>query len=313
MYINNPAAISHQGLLSLTAGLVLLLISQVSLAEPTIEWVAIDFPEDYLYADERLAQHWDRLHHSDREPWPDRESVALWLGENGYPEAEYLVQALREAWRDYHAGRFESAWQRGRELGLPGAYVASRALGVHTMHLADSDKHRELWKYNLDLLRELDRKDQLRTPNMNLALVYVAARYAQNIGIFQAMRQRSPNVLRQRLEAILEDAPDHPEAHLGLGGFHAELIGRLGATLARLGYDARAKSARQHYQRALELAPQSILIHVEYAHGVLMMDRDGARREAIALLENALELTPLDAAGHLEQQRAREMLDRLNN
>lgn len=292
---------------------LLLLLPCPLLATPPIDWQTPDLPASHDFSGEALKQQWPALHHSDQAPWPDHDSVALWLGQNGYPEADYLVQALREAWRDYHAGRFESAWRRGTELGPPGAYVASRALGVHTMHLADSDQQRELWKYNLDTLRELDRDNQLLTPNMNLALVYVAARYAQNIGIFQAMRQRSPNVLRERLEAVLEAVPDHPEAHLGLGGFHAELIGRLGATLARLGYGARAESARHHYQRALELAPESILIHVEYAHGVLMMDRDGARNKAAALLETALELTPVDAAGHLEQQRAREMLDSLNH
>ena len=287
---------------------LLLVLPGPALATPQIHWQAPELPVSYDFDSKSLQQQWPALHHTDQEPWPDRDSVSLWLDDPDSTAADELITGLREAWRHFHAGRLEQAWRLGRELGPPGAYVASRALAVHTLHLEDPEKRRVLWKHNLDTLRALDERGELRTLNMNMALVYVAARYAQDIGIFRALRLGSAGEVRERLENVLAESPDHPEAHLGLGGFHAELIGRLGPAMARLSYGARRNLAHEHYQRALELAPESILIHVEYAQGLLTLDGDGAAEQATALLEAALELTPVNAAEYLEQKRAREML-----
>jgi len=287
---------------------LLILLPGPVLAAPQIHWQAPELPVGYDFDDGSLQQQWSELHHTDQEPWPARDSVAIWLDGPDDPRADDLVAGLREAWRHFHAGRLEQAWRLGRDLGAPGAYVASRALAVHTLHLEAPERRQALWKHNLDTLRALDERGELRTLNMNMALVYVAARYAQDIGIFRALRLGSAGEVRERLEAVLEQSPDHPEAHLGLGGFHAELIGRLGPAMARISYGARRDQAHSRFQRALELAPDSILIHVEYAQGLLTLDGDGATEEAVALLEAALELTPVNAAEYLEQKRAREML-----
>ena len=75
----------------------------------------------YDYAGERLAQHWERLHQGDAEPWPEDEQV-------------------QEAWRAYHAGDFARAVSLGLGAGEDGLNVANKALVIHASYLLD-DKY----------------------------------------------------------------------------------------------------------------------------------------------------------------------------
>ncbi|MGL4708631.1 MAG: hypothetical protein ACRCWH_10495, partial [Aeromonas veronii] len=66
----------------------------------------------YDYAGQKLADHWERLHQGDAEPWPEDEQV-------------------QDAWRAYHAGDFARAVALGEAAGEAGLNVANKALVIH--------------------------------------------------------------------------------------------------------------------------------------------------------------------------------------
>lgn len=301
----------------LSAFAVVIMCSWLSTAGAAdIDWQASPVPaENYLYPGERLGHVWHHLHRTDGEPFPSPAYLRDWIEREPVVrdsltdfdgDARTLAQQLQQAWRHYHAGEFAEAWRLGSTLGLPGAYVASRALAVHSQHLADDAARKAELEHNLATLQALDEHELLVTANLEMALIYVAGRLAQELGLMQALRRGSPRELRRRLEAVLADNPAHVEAHLGMGAFHAELVYRAGRPAAALMYGARADRARDYYSRALELAPESVLVHVEYAHALQLLGADTRQRRE--LLSAAVELTPHDAATHLEQQRAERML-----
>ncbi|HEX5785557.1 MAG TPA: hypothetical protein VFY35_12580, partial [Burkholderiaceae bacterium] len=51
---------------------------------------------------------------------------------------------------------------------------------------------------------------------------------------------------------------------------------------------------------AMALNPHSAATLIEYANGLVMLDGEHRRPEALALLQQAAALTPLDAAQRLE-------------
>ena len=285
-----------------------------------IHWQSTPVPsERYLYAGERLAHQWHHLHRTDSEPFPSPAYLRDWLEREpavreSLPDFDgdtrTLARQLQQAWRYYHAGEFAAAWQLGRTLGVAGAYVTSRALAVHSQHLRQGTARKAELEHNLATLQALDERGMLVTANLEMALIYVAGRVAQELSLMQALRRGNPRELRRRLQAVLDDNPGHVEAHLGMGAFHAELVYRAGKPVAALMYGARADQARDYYSRALELAPESVLVHVEYAHALQLLGADN--QEQRALLSAAVELTPHDAATHLEQQRAERMLRELD-
>ncbi|MGL5994130.1 MAG: hypothetical protein ACRCZ8_11545, partial [Aeromonas sobria] len=75
----------------------------------------------YDYAGQKLADHWERLHQGDAEPWPEDEQV-------------------QDAWRAYHAGDFAQAVALGEAAGDEGLNVANKALVIHASYLLD-DKY----------------------------------------------------------------------------------------------------------------------------------------------------------------------------
>ena len=79
----------------------------------------------FRYPGDKLRERWERLHHGDREPWPDEAMVARfskqqavfasWVKSNG--GAATVAAALQSAWREFHAGDFRKAIEHGHELG----------------------------------------------------------------------------------------------------------------------------------------------------------------------------------------------------
>lgn len=95
-----------------------------------------------------------------------------------------------------------------------------------------------------------------------------------------------------RSKAALDIDPDYPGAHLTLGGWHADVAAA--GFLARKLYGAKREEAVHHYERALELAPDSKILLYEYGIRLPELDKENGANRARAMLERALGMPVRD-------------------
>jgi tetratricopeptide (TPR) repeat protein len=256
---------------------------------------------------------WDRLHRGDREPWPDERLItryanrhaafAAWVREQDDPAT--VARGLQRAWQSFHAGQFESAIEQGSELGALGASVANKAAAVHTLYLKRGAARQ------LRLLDEATKRGTAAVAvlpdyaNAHYTLALALGRYSQGISILRALAEGLATQVRTHLERTLELEPRHAEAHLALGLYHAEIVGKVGALMAGLTYGVSAAAALEHFKHATKLAPDVPIVLVEYANGLLQLDAKRHREQALELYAKAATLEPADAMERLDCEHAK--------
>ncbi|HUN25746.1 MAG TPA: hypothetical protein VMU67_05505 [Steroidobacteraceae bacterium] len=264
-----------------------------------------------------LHDRWERLHAGDREPWPDERrvrelarantAVAPWVAGRGGPAP--VAAELQAAWGAFHAGQYREGIERGAELGALGAQAANKAAAVHSINTRESGAR--VLKILESAVERGERAVEVLPDcaNAHYMLALVLGRLSQRISVLKALSAGFGGRVRTHLERALELEPRHAEAHVALGLYHAEIVGRLGALAARLTYGASRDGAIEHFRRALDLAPHSPIVSIEYANGLLVLDPHGNREQARALYERAAACEPLDAMERLDVGRARRGLD----
>jgi tetratricopeptide (TPR) repeat protein len=271
----------------------------------------------FEHPDARLHELWGQLHHGDREPWPEAKSIAR-LGTKSAPFAEWLdayrggaaavAQGLRDAWRAFHAGDFTKAIKLGGALGPVGAVAANKAAAIYAVYGRRSAAQR------LELLESAAMRGEAAVKllpdysNAHYMLALALGRYSQDISIIKAAATGVAGRVRTHLERSLKLEPLHAEGHVALGLYHAELIGKLGRIAAGLTYGASQDSALEEFRRALKLAPDSPIVHIEYANGLLLLDARRNRAQAEKLYEQAAAHAPIDAMEQFDVERAQRGL-----
>ena len=275
------------------------------------KWTAFPHPDKaYDYAGDRLARAWKTLHAGDLEPWPDSARITALLKQNPRlgRNAATLSAALQEAWRDYHRGDFQRAWESGVALGALGASVAVKAAGIHATYLVDdarlkTARFREAAEFAAEAIQDLPGE-----ANSHYRHAFALGRYSQCISIAKALAEGHAGKVRDALEATLKIAPKHAEAHLAMGVYHAEIVGKVGSMLARLTYGASAAAAEKHLASARELTPGAPIAWVETGNALLRLDADRRGDEAAEAYNHAMRLKPHDAMEALDVAFAREQL-----
>ncbi len=267
-----------------------------------------------------LSEHWNRLHLTDREPWPDERRIASLARHNpAFAQAVddsggplTLARQLQEAWRAFHAGNFAAAIKLGSALGAMGATAANRAAAVQSLYSKLSDA--QLLKSLKDAAERGEQavKQLPEYPNAHYMLALVLGRYSQRISILKALSEGLAGRVRGHLEKTLDLEPRHAEAHVALGLFHAEIINKLGALAAGLTYNVSGKKAIEHFNHASRLAPASAIVCMEHAHGLLLLDADRYAGEADSLFERAAACKPLDAMERSDVEAAKRSLSKAN-
>ena len=231
---------------------------------------------EFDFSGAALARHWQQLHEGDREPWPKDSRV-------------------QDAWRAFHSGDFPSAVKLGSALGAPGAAVANKAAAVQTLYKSQSAT-KVLQILEAGIKRgEAAAGEMPDDANIHYTLALVLGRYSQRISIIKALAQGIGAKVRSHLQEALQLRPQHAEAHVAMGLFHAEIVNKLGALAAGLTYGASTDEALEHFERAGRLARGSPSVQLERAHGLLLLGPARHGAEARALFEKVASLEPRDA------------------
>ncbi|MEJ5207942.1 MAG: hypothetical protein WDA70_01695 [Lysobacteraceae bacterium] len=277
-------------------------------------WASFPHPNtSFDLAGAKLAKAWKKLHAGDQEPFPDEARVAALLKANpklGKPaQAAQLADTLADAWRAFHRGDFQDAFETGSALGPLGASVAIKAAGIHAVHLLDDDKAREKRFAELVELAEAAIKALPDEANSYFRHAFALGRYSQSISIAKALTQGLAGKVKVSLERALELAPDHAEAHTALGLYHAEVVSKVGGLIAGLTYGAKAATGESLLKRAIELTPDSPIAHIEYGNGLMLLYGSKKEDQAAGEYEKAAKLKPRDAMEKLDAEFAASQIE----
>ena len=274
------------------------------------------FPHDakaYAYAGDALKKAWPALHAGDQEPYPDEKRAKALIVAAGKAAkgitADDLAQQLQDAWRAFHRGDFQAAYEAGEALGPLGASVAAKALGIHATYLVD-DEGEQLKRFEQAAkLAEAAIKALPDEANSHYRHAFALGRYSQGLSIAKALKQGIAGKVRTSLDATLALSPKHAEAHTALALYHAEIIGKIGAMIGGLTYGAKASEAESHIKTALKLTPESPIAHVEHANVLLLLHGDKKEDAAAAAYEKAGKLKPRDAMEALDAAHANAQIE----
>jgi tetratricopeptide (TPR) repeat protein len=272
------------------------------------------FPHDnseYLYAGTRLLKSWPDLHRGDRVEFPDADWVEQTLEQApGAAPKKFdddfaaLANIIQEAWRSFHSGDFQKAVSLSEKCGQLAHAPANKATGIYATYLeADEAKQQACY---LDAIKRAEAAIQVLPddPNSHYFHAFNLGRYSQSISVVKALSQGIGGKIQSSLKNTLELQPDHAEAHTAMGMYHAEIINKVGKMLGKMTYGASAPKALEHFDRALELTPNSPIAHIEYGNGLYLLFGDDRIDEVTDLYVKASELEPVDAMEKLDVEAA---------
>ncbi len=221
------------------------------------------------------------------------------------------AQSMEEAVTAYTEGRFLEAVEIGEALGTGAGYaLATKSLAIYGYYLAPDDEKQALFERAMEL-GEMAVQADSSNPETHYQSAHALGRYSQTIGAMTALRRGYGGRIREFLEATLARDSLHAEAHLALGGWHADIVDRAGRMMARITYGANRGEATTHFERAVELLPDSRLALLEYALRMpLLRGREGRELQR-EMMTRAAEFPLGDAYDRLVQERLLAELEAL--
>lgn len=275
------------------------------------------FPHDqkgFDYAGDKLKKAWPGLHAGDGEPFPDDKRAAALLKAAGKAapkgrDATAIAAALQDAWRAFHRGDFQKAYEAGEVLGPIGCSVAVKALGIHATYLV-ADEAEQLSRFEHGAaLADAAKVALADEANSHYRHAFALGRYSQGINIAKALKLGLAGKVRESLDRAIKLDGKHAEAHTALALYHGEIIGKIGALIGGMTYGAKAAEAEKHIQLALKLTPDSPIAHVEHGNLLLLLHGDKREDDAAAAYEKASKLKPKDAMEKLDCEHARAQIE----
>ncbi len=254
------------------------------------KWTA--FPYDntpYRYDAAALKKHWARLHQGDVEPLPKDSQVLA-------------------AWALFHAGEFHPATQAGLKAGGAGITVANKAQAIYANYLEKNEKSKLALFMEVAERAEAQAAAEPKNANAHYFMAYALGRYSQGISVAKALTQGLGGKIKTALETAIQLAPQHADAHIALGTFHAEVIDKVGSLLART-QGASKDTGLAMFKTALELNPGSAIAMIEYANGLVMLEGDKRMKEAEKLYAKAAACVAIDAMERLDIEMAKAELE----
>jgi len=221
------------------------------------------------------------------------------------------AQSIDDAKAAFEEGRFLEAADLAAAVGTSAGYaLAAQSLAVYGHHVATDDGRNGILERAIEYGEEAVRTDSTNS-EAYFQSAHAVGRYAQSVGKLTAFRRGLAGRARDLLATALAISPDFAEAHMAFGGWHADIASA--GRIARFMYRGNRENAVIHYERALELAPDSKVVLFEYALRLPYLDREDGRARARKMLSKAAELPTRDAYEAFIQQGVLDALTELED
>jgi hypothetical protein len=250
------------------------------------KWIAFPYAGDYNFNANSVKSNWTRLHAGDLEPLPQD-------------------QRLLEAWAHFHNGDFHKSVTMGLALGPTGLNVANKAACIYATYLEKQETTRLALFTEVAQRAEAQISQQPDNLNAYYWRAYALGRYSQGISVAKALAQGLGTKVKTDLEHVIKHQPEHPDAHIALGTFHAEVIDKVGELIGAMAYGAHKSTGLGLFTQALKFNVVSAIGMVEYAHAMLMLNGDAVMTEATRMYQLAARAEPMDAMERLDVELAK--------
>ncbi len=252
-------------------------------------WTPYPYSGTYAFTVENLEKSWAKLHAGDAEPLPSNPDV-------------------RAAWCYFHNGEFARANEAGLQLGDTGLTAANKACCIYANYLEPSEQSR--LRLFLDVAERAQAQAKQHPENANAWYwqAYALGRYSQGVSVAKALSQGLGRRIRDALERTIALQPQHADAHIALGTFHAEVIDKVGSLIGAMTYGAKKNSGLKYFRQGLALNATAPIAMIEFASGLLMLEGDSGADEATRLYEQAARCHPIDAMERLDVELAKTQL-----
>ncbi|MCX8004268.1 MAG: hypothetical protein N2688_04830 [Burkholderiaceae bacterium] len=244
----------------------------------------------FQYSAAALKKAWARLHRGDVEPWPADDAVV-------------------QAWIAFHAGDFQRACELGLKAGGAGITAANKAQAIYATYLEPDEKRKLAFFEEVATRAERQQQEAPQNPNAFYWQAYALGRYGQGISVAKALAAGIGGKVKAALDATLARAPEHADAHIASGAYHAEIIDKVGALVGGVTYGANKEIGLRHFETALKLNPDSAIARIEYANALVMLQGKKGLARAEQLYREAAACEPLDAMEKLDVELARAELE----
>ena len=219
------------------------------------------------------------------------------------------IEAARAAFAE---GRFVEAAELAAALETSEGYtLAAESLATYGYHVAAAADQPGLYERAIAAAEEAIRLDP-DNPAAHFQSAHAIGRSGEVVGVMEALNRGYARRVRSALEEALRLDPQLGGAHLGLAGWHAEIVNRMGRMMANMAFRATRQNALAHYERALELDPDEMFTYLEYAHGLLLLNRSRNLEQARELLTRATKLPRQDALDRILHELAAQRLAALD-
>lgn len=205
------------------------------------------------------------------------------------------AQSIEDARAAFREGRFLEAAELGEAEGTSDGYaLAAQSLAVYGHYAAPEEDRNAVLDRAVELGEAATGADPANA-EAHFQAAHALGRHALSIGRLSALREGLAGRIRDFLDAALAIRPDFADAHVALGSWHADIADA--GRIARWMFGGDREEAIIHFERALELAPDSKVVLLEYGLRLPELDRDGGGERAREMLSRAVELPAQDAYG----------------
>jgi hypothetical protein len=214
---------------------------------------------------------------------------------------------LQDAQKLYAKGDFKAAVEIASDIdSAEGQAFAAKANSIYASTQAEN-KQEPLYaiseKYANNAL-----KLNSKYSEAYFELARALGRLSQLRGTLAALAQGLGTKIKSNLETCLDLDRSSAECMVAYGLWHAEIVAKGVGWI----YGANEGASINFFERAIAIEPKIIIHRVEYAKGMLLLNRDKYKAAAKAQLEAAIKLEPRDAADKLDLERAKRDLAELN-
>ncbi len=222
------------------------------------------------------------------------------------PAVGWAGDPINDAWRLYRTGDFSETEAHASAIATADSFaLAARAANVRALYLVPPMERAATLKRAQKYAESALALNPAHVDGA-LQLVIALGHQARSMGLAEAHFDGIAEASKSQLDRIATGARANPYYHAVLGAWHGELVVRAGPTAALLFYGARWEHAAGHFETALALAPDSVIIGCEFAKMLLRHGRQLDR--AFDLLSQVANASPADAAEALVIEEAAMLL-----